>query len=122
MTITDVAQGAVIHYTTDGSVPTTSSLVYTAPIAISLSGTLKAIAAAGGYGVSAAASADYLIIQKPVPMMGLVQSSLNPSMTGDAVTFTASVSSSSGSPSGTVTFMDGSVQLGSAALSGSSSS
>jgi hypothetical protein len=41
-----------------------------------------------------------------------VTSSLNPSTVGKQVTFTATVSSSLGMPRGTVTFMDGSTQLG----------
>ena len=48
-----------------------------------------------------------------------VSSSANPSTYGQAVTFTASVVPSSGSsPSGSVKFLDGSVQIGSATLSG----
>jgi Bacterial Ig-like domain (group 3)/Autotransporter beta-domain len=45
-------------------------------------------------------------------------SSLNPSQAGQAVTFTASVASGSGTPAGTVTFKDGSTAIGSAALAG----
>jgi len=50
-----------------------------------------------------------------------VASSTNPSGFGQAVTLTASVqSSSSGTPTGNVTFFDGGTSLGSASLSGSS--
>jgi hypothetical protein len=45
-------------------------------------------------------------------------SSLNPSNSGQSVTFTATVSSLSGTPTGTVTFNDGATPLGTAALSG----
>src|SRR5579859_6714628 len=45
-------------------------------------------------------------------------SSANPSVFGDAVTFTATVSSDSGTPTGNVTFMDGNNTLGSGALNG----
>jgi hypothetical protein len=51
---------------------------------------------------------------------GLV-SSVNPSVIGQSVTFTATVAANtgtSGTPSGTVTFMDGSTTLGSGTLSG----
>ena len=46
-------------------------------------------------------------------------SSLNPSNFGQSVTFTATVSSGSGTPTGTVTFKDGSTSLGTVALNGS---
>jgi hypothetical protein len=52
-------------------------------------------------------------------------SSLNPSLQGQAVTFTASIAVSApgaGSPSGTVSFRDGAAPLGSVALSGGSAS
>jgi hypothetical protein len=45
-------------------------------------------------------------------------SSLNPSATGQAVTFTATVTSAGGTPAGTVNFLDGSTVIGSAALAG----
>ena len=47
-----------------------------------------------------------------------VSSSLNPSNFGQSVTFTATVASSGGTPTGTVIFYDGTAALGSAALSG----
>ncbi|HVG24671.1 MAG TPA: M36 family metallopeptidase [Thermoanaerobaculia bacterium] len=43
-------------------------------------------------------------------------SSLNPSNSGNPVTFTATVSATSGSPTGSVTFLDGATPLGSIAL------
>src|SRR5439155_5954095 len=51
-----------------------------------------------------------------------VASSANPSVFGQSVTFTATVAvvaPGAGSPSGTVTFLDGATTLGSGALSGS---
>lgn len=59
--ITDETAGASIYYTTDGSVPTTSSNEYTKPITISSSETLTAIATASQYSNSAAVSAAYVI-------------------------------------------------------------
>jgi len=120
VTITDATPGAVIYYTTDGSTPTTSSTLYSAPIIVSASETLKAIAATTDNAASAVASATYVITQPIVPDVSAVKSSMNPSMAGDSVTFTVSVSSSAGTPSGNVTFMDGSAQLGSATLTGGS--
>jgi N-acetylneuraminic acid mutarotase len=48
----------------------------------------------------------------------VVTSSLNPSTTGQGVTFTATVTSSAGTPTGSVAFLDGSLPLGTYALSG----
>src|SRR5439155_1298694 len=44
-------------------------------------------------------------------------SSVNPSVFGQSVTFTATVSAVSGTPTGTVTFMDGATTLGTGTLS-----
>ncbi|MBN8943188.1 MAG: Ig-like domain repeat protein [Rhizobiales bacterium] len=49
-----------------------------------------------------------------------VSSSLNPARLGQSVTFTATVTASSGTPAGPVTFYDGATQLGTATLSGGS--
>jgi hypothetical protein len=48
-----------------------------------------------------------------------LSSSLNPSQFGQAVTFTATVTGSGGTPTGTVTFKDGATNLGTVALNGS---
>ena len=118
--ITDATPGASIYYTTDGSAPSTASTLYTGPITVSSSETFQAIAVATGYTASAVASANYVIDVKTAPDIGAVSSSANPSIAGTAVTFTVSVSSSLGSPTGTVTFADGAAQLGTGTLSGGS--
>ena len=59
--------GATIYYTLDGSDPTTSSTLYSGPIAISADATLKAIAVASDMENSAVATADYIIIDPNTP-------------------------------------------------------
>jgi hypothetical protein len=59
--LADATAGAILYYTLDGSTPTTSSAVYSAPIVISTSKTIKAIATASGHETSSIASATYFI-------------------------------------------------------------
>jgi photosystem II stability/assembly factor-like uncharacterized protein len=58
VTITCSNNGAAIYYTTDGSDPTTSSKLYSTPIAILQSATIKAKASASGHSDSDIASAS----------------------------------------------------------------
>ncbi len=64
VTISDATSGATIHYTTDGSTPTTSSAVYTGALTFTQTTTLNAMAAAPGMTDSAVASATYTIQQQ----------------------------------------------------------
>ena len=61
VTLTSSTTDAAIYYTTDGSTPTTSSIVYRGPVSVSTTTTLKAIAISPGYPQSAVASAIYTI-------------------------------------------------------------
>ena len=61
VSITDKTAAATIHYTTNGTTPTSSSTKYTAPIAVTKSETIKAIAVAVGFTESAVASAAFTI-------------------------------------------------------------
>jgi hypothetical protein len=61
LTITDSLPGSTIHYTTDGTVPTSSSAAYTGPITVSGSETVRAIAVANSYENSAVTQASFTI-------------------------------------------------------------
>jgi hypothetical protein len=61
VTISTWTANATIYYTTDGNTPSTSSLLYTAPVSVPVTETLQAIAVASGYASSAVASAAYTI-------------------------------------------------------------
>jgi N-acetyl-beta-hexosaminidase len=65
ITISTTTAGATIRYTTDGTDPTTSSTMYTVPIAITAAVTIKAIATAPGFATSAVASAAYTVTATP---------------------------------------------------------
>ena len=56
------ADGATIYYTTDGNDPTTSSSVYSEPITVSKTTTIKAIAVKDGH-TSSIASATYTLVE-----------------------------------------------------------
>jgi hypothetical protein len=61
VTISCNTQGATIHYTLDGSDPTENSLIYSTPLTISETTTLKAMAVKEDYNNSAIAEATYII-------------------------------------------------------------
>ena len=56
VTISDGTQGSTIYYTTDGTVPTSFSNMYTGPISIAVSSTIKAIAVLTGSSSGVASS------------------------------------------------------------------
>ena len=61
VTISDATSGTTIYYTTNGTTPTTSSTVYGAPITVSSSKTVEAIAIDSNYVQSTVGSAAYTI-------------------------------------------------------------
>jgi hypothetical protein len=61
VTISSATPAAIIYYTTNGTRPTTSSTVYSGPIDVASSETVKAIAVASGYSNSAVGSSAYTI-------------------------------------------------------------
>jgi exo-beta-1,3-glucanase (GH17 family) len=62
VTISDTLSGASIYYTTDGSTPSSSSILYTGAITISASETIDATAVETGYSNSAVASASFTAV------------------------------------------------------------
>jgi hypothetical protein len=59
VSIADSTPNPTIYYTTNGSTPTTGSSVYSGPITLSASATVKAIATASGFNQSAVGAASY---------------------------------------------------------------
>jgi sugar lactone lactonase YvrE len=116
VTLTDSTSGAAIYYTLDGTTPDTGSTTYSGPIAIRESATLQAVAAANGHALSAVAKAVYSITLQ-TPTLAL-SSSAATAYTGNPVTLTATLTVAAGSPTGTVTFMDGTTELGTGNVSG----
>lgn len=84
VTLATTTSGADIYYTLDGSTPTSDSSKYTAPVTISTSSTLKAIAIKSGMSNSDVLTEIYTITQieqvaKPAanPPLGLISSGTN---------------------------------------------
>ncbi len=65
VTISDKTKGAVIYFTVDGTTPTTASNVYSIPIAVMTTQTIKAVAVAAGYTNSMIAKATYTVSTPP---------------------------------------------------------
>jgi hypothetical protein len=65
VTIAEGVSGATIYYTTDGTVPTTSSNRYSGGIPISSTTTVEALGVASGYNNSSVAIAKYAIVAPP---------------------------------------------------------
>jgi hypothetical protein len=61
VSIAAATAGSSIYYTTDSSVPTASSILYTGPVSVSASETLQAVTVAANYLASPMASATYSI-------------------------------------------------------------
>ena len=61
VTILDTTPGAVIYYTTNGTTPTTSSTVYTAPVSVTATEMIQAVALAPGFTLSPVTPSTYTI-------------------------------------------------------------
>jgi hypothetical protein len=73
VSLSDSTPGALIYYTTDGSTPTVNSALYSAPLAVSATTTIQAIAAAPGYSTSALASGSYVKSVVSTPVTAIVK-------------------------------------------------
>jgi Chitobiase/beta-hexosaminidase C-terminal domain len=110
LTISTATPSATIYYTTNGTIPTTSSPVYSGPLTISATETVEAIAVASGYSTSTASSAAYII---SVPQAAM------PAFSPSAGTYasTQTVTISSATPSATIYYTtDGSIPTTSSAV------
>ena len=61
VTITTATPNGTVYYTTNGSVPSTSSTRYSAPIVIATSMTINAVATAAGFGMSPTSTASFTV-------------------------------------------------------------
>ena len=77
VTISDATQGSTIYYTTDGTVPTSSSNVYTGPISIAVSSTVEAIAVLTGSSSGVASSTLTITSALPPAKLAFVQQPSN---------------------------------------------
>ncbi|WP_405010131.1 chitobiase/beta-hexosaminidase C-terminal domain-containing protein [Kitasatospora sp. NBC_01539] len=93
VTISDATAGATIRYTRDGSTPTGSSTVYTGPISVTATSTIKAFAQSSGLTDSAVATAAYTIggtqtscpVQSDTPNFGPNVHIYDPSMSAASI-------------------------------------
>lgn len=87
LTLTCATDGAAIHYTTDGTTPTSASAVYSSAISISATTTVKAIATKSGMDDSEVASATYTLGKSYASLAELVADG-EPTTTGETVKVT----------------------------------
>ncbi len=118
VTLSDTLPGATIYYTTDGTLPTSKSVQYSAPLTVSTTETISALAVASGYPNSEVAVAKYAIVS---PTTLTLSSSPNPANYGSQVTLTATLSPYSIGGQSTngesVAFYNGGTSLGTGTLS-----
>jgi malectin (di-glucose binding ER protein)/chitobiase/beta-hexosaminidase-like protein len=98
VTLSDTTSGASIFYTTDGTMPSTSSTLYNnVAIPVSSSETIRAIATATGFGQSAVGSAAYVISAPPSPDFSVSATPASQSVTtGASATYTVTIGSLNG--------------------------
>jgi hypothetical protein len=73
VTLKDSSQGSSIYYTTDGSAPTSSSMLYQQPFSVSVSSTVQAIAVLNGSQSAVAVSALTITLAPQASMLAFLQ-------------------------------------------------
>jgi hypothetical protein len=97
VTIATTTGGASIHYTTDGSTPTpTTGTLYSGPVNIGSTKTLKAIAFESGFTNSNVTSGTYTISATPPPTVTLEAENLSPVGSGATVSTGSDTNASGG--------------------------
>src|SRR5208282_2656678 len=117
--------GTVIFYDSSAAIGSATLAGGSASISVSsLAAGSQPITAAyqGSGGFAPSTSAVLTQVVNGVATATTITSSPDPSSYGQTVTFTAAVTSSAGTPTGTVIFYDSSAEIGSATLSGGSAS
>jgi hypothetical protein len=97
VTLASGTAGATIHYTIDGSVPTTASPAFTQPIVINKATTIKAVAVKAGMSNSPVATFDYVIQDGAIHVYDIQGKSHTSPFNGKTVT----------DVEGVVTYIDG---------------
>ncbi|MBT2734475.1 endonuclease [Bacillus sp. ISL-7] len=97
VTLATGTAGATIHYTLDGSEPTTTSPAFIQPIVISKATTIKAVAVKEGMTNSAVATFNYIIQDGPIHIYDIQGKSHNSLLNGKTVS----------DVEGVVTYIDG---------------
>jgi len=115
ITFASTTPGATFYYTLNGTTPTVNSTKYTDGFNVSATATVKAITVAANYLNSPVTTGTYTIL---IHTATALTSSPNPSVVGQTVTLTATVTADSGPvPTGTVTFVNSGVgTMGTATL------
>ncbi|HTB81725.1 MAG TPA: chitobiase/beta-hexosaminidase C-terminal domain-containing protein [Opitutaceae bacterium] len=97
VTITSSTSGATIRYTTDGSTPSeTAGTIYSGPVNISSTKTLKAIAYESGFTDSPVTSGTYTITVTPPPTLNFEAESLTNTPSGATASVQTDTNSSGG--------------------------
>jgi hypothetical protein len=85
VTLAAPTAGSVLHFTTDGKVPTTSSTAYSGPLMVSTLQTIRAIASIPGLPSSSVASASYTLLNAPTVLAAPASSIATPKATLNAL-------------------------------------